>query len=115
MNEYNTLFGTKWNGAFGIGDNNITYMTSLQNELNLFKNKFSILGKINFGYTIKLKNFIEFNTLWKIKVNTSFKGLFDYKFDQNRNKKITRFIPLKPYKSLDFYVLLWLEIDLVTK
>lgn len=51
LNEYNTLFGTKWNGAFGIGDNNITYMTSLQNELNLFKNKFSILGKINFGYT----------------------------------------------------------------
>ena len=51
LNEYNTLFGTKWNGAFGIGDNNITYMTSLQNELNLFKNKFSIIGKINFGYT----------------------------------------------------------------
>ena len=34
------------------------------------------------------------------------------------NKKITRFIPLKPHKSLDFYVFLWLEIwlqkDLVT-
>jgi len=51
INEYKTLFGSKTDGAFNIGDNNITYLLSLENNLNIFDSKFSLFSKANFGYT----------------------------------------------------------------
>ncbi len=51
INEYNTLFGTEWSGAFGIGGNNLTYTASMQNNINLFNDKVSLIGQLNFGYT----------------------------------------------------------------
>ncbi len=51
INEYDTLFGSKLNGAFGIGQNNLTYIASVQNDLNLFENKLTLFGKASFGYT----------------------------------------------------------------
>ena len=52
INEYDTLFGSKWSGAFGLGSNNTTYFTSVSSNLNLLNNnKLSLIGKMNFGYT----------------------------------------------------------------
>lgn len=52
INEYNTLFGSEWNGAFGLGGNNTTYFTSISSSLNILdNNKLSLVGKMNFGYT----------------------------------------------------------------
>ena len=51
LNETETFLGTKWSGAFGIGDNNLTYITSIQNDINMFNNKLSLFGKANFAYT----------------------------------------------------------------
>ncbi len=52
INEEDTLLGTAWDGAFGLGQNNVTYMASLQGDVKLLDNKLSLLGKINLGYTM---------------------------------------------------------------
>lgn len=51
LNEYDTFFGTKWSGAFGLGGNNVTYMASVENNFNMFNSKLSLFGRANFGYT----------------------------------------------------------------
>lgn len=52
INEYDTLFGSKWSGAFGLGSDNTTYFTSVSSNWNILNNnKLSLIGKMNFGYT----------------------------------------------------------------
>lgn len=51
LNEFDTIFGSKMNGAFGIGQNNLTYMIGMHNDINLLNNKVSLFGRANLGYT----------------------------------------------------------------
>lgn len=83
-NEFDTMFGSKMNGAFGIGQNNLTYMLGLQNDIN-FSKKVSLFGRVNFGYTAV--NNAE-NTLIKNVsglLSNSFSIGLNYNFD-SRNK-----------------------------
>ncbi len=52
INENETLFGNSWNGAFGIGENNTTYMTSFQTDMKFFNDKLSLIGAVNIGFTV---------------------------------------------------------------
>lgn len=66
INEKETFLGNKFDGAFSIGQNNYTYLISLQNNIELFSNtsihnnkylinnnssKLSLITRINYGYS----------------------------------------------------------------
>ncbi|MDR1694346.1 MAG: S8 family serine peptidase [Lactobacillaceae bacterium] len=51
INEKNTLFASKTDGAFSLGSDNNTYIIGLQNDISLYDDKLSMFGKANFGYT----------------------------------------------------------------
>ncbi|MDD2839506.1 MAG: S8 family serine peptidase [Rickettsiales bacterium] len=85
LNEYNTILGSQMNGAFGIGENNLTYMASLQNDIK-FNDKFSVFGKANFGWTeantesnLLIK---DFSTLY----SNSFAIGMNYNINNEKNK-----------------------------
>ena len=52
INEKGTMLGSKTDGAFNIGDNNITYFASLFNNLELFNKKLELFFNVTFGYSV---------------------------------------------------------------
>lgn len=56
INEKGTMLGSKTDGAFNIGDNNITYYASLLNNLRLFNNKIEMFFGGVFGYSVIKEN-----------------------------------------------------------
>ena len=73
LNEKDTLLGSKMDGAFNIGKNNITYLINLQNDFKIGE-KFSIFTKANFGWTK-----VNTNTISLIKdVSTIYSNSFGF-------------------------------------
>ena len=56
INEKGTMLGSKTDGAFNIGDNNITYYANLLNNLKLFNNKIEMFFGGVFGYSVIKEN-----------------------------------------------------------
>lgn len=85
LNEYETLLGSQMEGAFGIGENNLTYIASLQNDVKL-SDKFSIFGKVNFGLTKANTNsellIKDISTLY----SNSYAFGMDYSLNKNKDK-----------------------------
>lgn len=78
LNEKDTLLGSKMDGAFNIGKNNITYLINLQNDFKIGE-KFSIFTKANFGWTK-----VNTNTMSLIKdVSTIYSNSFGFGANYN--------------------------------
>lgn len=78
LNEKDTLHGSKMDGAFNIGKNNITYLINLQNDFKIGE-KFSIFTKANFGWTK-----VNTNTMSLIKdVSTIYSNSFGFGANYN--------------------------------